>query len=282
MITSYKVKRDNDKKVRFSSPTIDVICVSSGTVSSPSSSHSSAYSELLDPSFIDTSPNSPRPQPTRNRDTKRKLTRFIPTRRTIMKQFRILLVLHGLERDALYRRLVYEDSKLDPTITHLRWNYGFRFSAYFLWKGNRKVGNSQIFIDNNGRQSKNARCMRTDRFPGLDRYLSSKGIDHEVLDSSLGQRVLDHFDNHKEHQRQISSFLYAFCAFLYSFLPNYKQKYKIKFDPDQFKLATSTAAAAADDNVLALDYPTSSGEEDIKIEPEDEVHMKRRLVTAPI
>ncbi|KAI7904245.1 uncharacterized protein BX663DRAFT_550636 [Cokeromyces recurvatus] len=195
-----------------------------------------------------------------------KLTTFIPRRKTMIKQYHHLLTLHGLDHDALYRRLIYEDSKLDQEVTHLRWIYGFRFCAYFILKGNRKVARNQILIGNDHHNGHTQKVINLNQFPGLSSYLLSKEIiDSHLLESPLDENAIQYFNNHKIHQRQISPFLYAFCAFLYSFLPNEKQKYKINLDPNRFKIFSSRDSLTDNDMTIKVESE------------EDKIHTEFRL-----
>lgn len=62
----------------------------------------------------------------------------LPTKHTFKKRVKASIELDGYNHDAHFQHLLLEDSKLPYASKNYRWNFAFRFCAYFVHAG-RKI-----------------------------------------------------------------------------------------------------------------------------------------------
>ncbi|CEP08146.1 hypothetical protein [Parasitella parasitica] len=169
----------------------------------------------------------------------RKLKLVLPTRQTFKRRIKTSIELDGYNHNTHFQHLIYEDAKLPSSSKNHRWNFGFRFCSYFV-HSNRKIIIRTLVNENINHVSN--RKISVASFPGLKDYLVEKNIDANMLQKPLSFDTISFFIDH-ENQKQITHFLYVFCSFLYSFLPEQKRKYKTKGDATTFCLPQETPEA---------------------------------------
>lgn len=159
----------------------------------------------------------------------------LPSKRTFKKRINDSIELDGYNQEAHFQHLIHQDSLLLSQSKSVRWNFAFRLCSYFVLSGRKILTKTLI----NGNKRDNSKTSISS-FPGLNAFLKLKRIDTTLLEKPLSEETVAYFSIRK-NQRGVIKFLYAFCSFLYTFLPPEKRVYKLKSNASEFHLqATAT------------------------------------------
>ncbi|KAL7315174.1 hypothetical protein PS15m_006660 [Mucor circinelloides] len=180
---------------------------------------------------------------------------YLPSKRTFKKRIKDSIELDGYNQDAHFQHLIHQDSILSSQSKSARWNFAFRLCSYFVLSGRKILTKTLI----NGNKRDNNKTSISS-FPGLDAFLKLKRIDTTLLEKPLSDETVAYFSIRK-NQRGVIKFLYAFCSFLYTFLPQEKRVYKLKSNANEFHLQATVTMPddEVEDNEIEIKEEVDSG-----------------------